>query len=293
METKVQMNIFKLTENIIGKVNEDTTSGAISYLPSGFVDVRQAIRSLTKFKPRWKIEVLEDSGNYNVDFEKQLNIVVPKAHYGHFNQKVLKVDGLNEVDLSSILNEDKNLALNKVYRELNNTLSSSLKSNPKIYSVGRSVDRWNHLFKKSTYLPIEAPTAIQYDFDVSVKKLGKQIRDIYQDRLGRLQLLIEAIKETQPLNAFEPFNSLSYIYGVRVQSVEEKVVLILTSTVSTSFEPSQELIIKDRGILEKLRGYKNIKILNETVFPTNQLFDIQFFKDLSDLLEGKYEGAEM
>jgi hypothetical protein len=289
MQIKVQMNIFQLTENIQRKVNEDTTSGSISYLPSGFVDVRQAIRSLTKFKPRWKIEVLEDSGNYNVNFEKQLNIVVPKSHYTHFNQKVLKVEGLNEVDLSSILNEDKVANLNRTYKELNVVLSNQLRSNPKIYSVGRSINKWNHIFRKSKYLPMETPTAIQYDFDTSIQKLGKQIREIYQDDLGKLEALIEAIRETQPLNAFEPFNSLSYIYGVKIESVEEKTVLVLTSTVNTAFEPSQELIVKDKEVLEKLKGYKNIKILNETVFPMNQLFDIQFFRDLSDLLEGKLD----
>jgi hypothetical protein len=68
-------------------VNEATTGSSISYVPGGFTSVTKALSPLKKQKVEWGIKVVDNKDIYDVSFEDQLLVRVPKKSWGEFSQK--------------------------------------------------------------------------------------------------------------------------------------------------------------------------------------------------------------
>jgi hypothetical protein len=91
------MRYFEVLDNIIygireEKVDELTDSSAIAYLPSGFRSVQKALKTLSKMKKDWNVQVIEQEGRRIVDLEGQLEIVVDNNDWDDFVERKLLTD---------------------------------------------------------------------------------------------------------------------------------------------------------------------------------------------------------
>ena len=267
-------------------LNEDTSSGNISYLPSGFISMRQTIAGLAGLKSKWKVEVLEKEKDYDVNFEDQLSIIVPKIHYQHFNDNVIKVHNVSEVDLKNILNE----AISDEFSKLIKLLTTTLRENPQVSNAVETYNAWVAKFKYSNPQPLSEKVLINLrNYDKEVVKVTKEIEKRYSQNRGYLEMLLGRVQESTPLNSLKYLNEFIFIVCGRVMSKLEEVNLQFEVGVNLSFQPIQVITVlsKDDAILEKMKEIKGVKVVRNQIFPMGGTFSFEIFDTLKKLILGE------
>jgi len=291
------MNIGRIVE----KIQENTAGGdianavtnngnpSVAYLPGSFTNMKNSLRSLSVVKKQWDINVIENEGTLDVNFEDALSISVPRKAFEEFNTKVINVIDNKQIDLTSMVNEARTEMVHKLYSKLNRLFTANLRTNPPIRKTLITMNYWLSLFNDSVYLPMNSTVIQLNDFDNEVRSLIKRIENIYEDDIGNLEMLSSAISQKRPLGAFEPFSEYDYLIGTRIRSVYNGIETILELTVSNSLVMTQSMYIESKSILAELEAYKSVKVLNSLVFPVGQAFNPSIFKEIKDLIDGLEE----
>lgn len=280
------INIFDLTDHIISDLKEDTVSSDIAYIPGGITTTKQALRALASNKPNWKIDILESDKDYSVDFEGQLKIKIPKEHYSHFNDNVLKIIGLTEADLSGVLNEATQEELNTVYDELTKALTVELKD---IFIVENSlflINSWKRIFG-GQYISLENKPLITFsNYDGDVSNLVNRIKRDYGDNIGDMEMVIEAIRNKTPLSSLDIFADYDYLVGTRISSIYNGIKMVFDIAVNMSFKPIQAIWIDDVEVIGEMNYYrKYVKPLHRTLLPVSGQFTPSVFEAIQDVIE--------
>lgn len=279
-------NIFDLTDSIIQDLKEETSSADISYIPDGFLNTKTILRAMAGKKTNWKVDILEDGDEYKVNFENRLKIKIPKKDYEHFNTNVLDLKGLKEANLTCILNEAFTDQVNTVADELTRTLTVDLR---KIFEIEQSiflVSAWHRLFGGEFTGVANKPLIRISNYDKDVLVLVKKIKDWYGDDVGQMEMVIEAIKEKNPLNSYDVFATHEYIVGERISSNVDGNRLILEIAVNSSFQPVQTIWVDNPEIIEEMSYYnKYVKASNKNIYPVNKMFNVSIFEALKDVVD--------
>jgi hypothetical protein len=290
-------NIGPIVEKIMSRVREDaavgmvagqTTSGnpSVAYLPGGFSNMKNMLRSLSPVKKQWKIEVLEKDEHYHVMFEDALNIIVPKTAYDEFNTKVLQVSGKKDIDLTEMINEARSEDIHRLYDRLTHVLTIDLRDNRQVRRTLVLMNYWLTVFNNSKFLPMSGQVAIQLNtYDKSIRDLVDRIKDIHTDDIGNIEMLIDTIRDDRPLNAFEPFAEYEYLVGCRIQSDYNGIILILELSVNMAIVPTQTIYIESQEVLDELESYRTIKVLKDMVFPIGEMFKPAIFHNIRDIID--------
>ena len=281
--------------DIIDKLRQDetTTSDAIAYIPSGFSTMSRALKTLSRMKKHWKIDIEEGEEQYRVRFDDNvLEVTVVKEHWMDFMQRVLGVAATPAkaftLDIGQYLKEAKDEDLGKAGRELHTSLYSMLVKDP-IKNAGGNISAWNNTFKHLRH-STGNNVLIRYEkMNDDVRALYNSLRKMYDDDLGTLELLSSALDEQRPLGTFEGFDQKEFLIGTRIESSHEGVPIAYETLVDMTFVPREHIVIQDQDVLDELEGTKGLKIATNTVFPTGKTFSPKHFKAVKDAIDDTIE----
>ena len=285
----------ELADHIMNKLNETvaetTVSANVAYLPGGFSKVSSALKTLARAKTKWKIEVLEDADEFNVQFEQDLGIKIPRQHWQSFSNDFGEILQTGVLSLESQLKEAEEDNQEKLLVELKSNFLKLLSRDP-IKTIDQQISKWVSLFPKSTSQAstgsaISAKSS-RKDIELLVGKLSR----VYKDDTGYLELLTTALKNKEPLNAFEELKKYDYLYATKIKSVYEGVHMKLQGDINLSFDLNMSIYIENQQVLDELGDAKSVKVVGKQVLPVGNRFPKRFFKYLKDTIIDIEEKAE-
>jgi len=295
------MSYFGLINHIVGNnlnhkgkiksgvLNEVTTMGAISYLPSHLGMVKAKIADLAKKKKDWQIEILEDEGSKEVSFEDELRVIVPNEHWDSFCSIFDgTLDNNAYLNLNTILNETMEEEMETLRRELRVALAS-LYDGPEFRQLNQSSSTWRWRFGVVRYVTkekIKSPVTQENRLE-DIQVLYRRLLEQYGEDRGGLEMMIEAIKEKSPLNTFRIFKDYDFLYATRIFSRYQKVEMYFEATVDTAYYLNETILIpKDEELLDKIEEEsQEVKVVRSIVYPKGGKFTSKFLRILSDIIE--------
>jgi hypothetical protein len=276
----------KVYEDTVGGMVAPVQAGDIAYLPGGFTSMRNSIRSLSVFKHKWNIDVLEEGDGYGIYFEKDLRITVPKSAYEEFNNKVLKVHGVKQIDLSRLINEATEELAGQLYAKISRLLSVDLKIEDPMAKTLMTIHGWQRAFPRSRFIPTSNVAISMENFDRDVEKLMQKLHRIYKDEVGNLQILIKDLEDRRAMSTAKPFSSYAYLAGSKVHTNYEGVEMILEAYVDKTMIPSQKITIDDEAVVDEVEGLRTSKAVGNTIYPNGLVFTAGFFAGIKEVIDG-------
>jgi len=279
------MSIADMVNSIIEGLEEMTSMANIAYLPSGFVDVKKALKTLSKQKKDWDLEILEDDEEYNLNFEGGLIITVPKEHWEDFNTKFGSPLESGVLCLGSFLSEALDDDIKKLAVEFKSELNKMLGKEP-FKTVKQQIVKWIATFPRHGFDTTDDCPIFYHTTSKCIQLLTDRTLRAYGDDRGYLEVLINAIKENQPLNAFEGFKDDSYLYCGIVKSTYENVRMTYETHVNLAFEVDTSIYIDNIDVVDELEAdVKTIKAVKNMIYPMGNRFEKRFFKRIKDTIE--------
>ena len=273
--------INRFVEKIQQEVDEETTTASISYLPGAFSSVRSMVRSLSRLKKQWGVDVVEGENGYKVMFEDALVVEVPKESYDEFNRKVVKVAGVKMVDLSSVLNEAIREITENKFARLYTAMTKYLKGHKNVTGTLAMAEYWMRTFPKTKIVNAEEKSAINVmNFDVDSRKFIELLKSTVD--LGTIDMMIDAFEGGRQAPEIE---GLSHLIGVKLESVYNTVPLVLEMYVDSSLKPIQSVYVDDEEVLDEIDQLSQVRAVYRRVFPVGSVFTPGFFGGLKQLID--------
>jgi len=273
------MNLNEFSTRIVRYLKEDTTSANISYIPGGFSSTRSAIAALSKVKKDWNITILDQGDLYEVAFENSLKIGINKEDYKEFNEKVLQIEGLTQIDLTQMLNEEVNTFTEDTVAETQIALTEKLVRIPQVQVILKSVAAWKREFPGSVVQPYPKCAISTSTYYKDVEKISKQLAA--SGEIGNMQLIVDGIENATALNTVPPLSQYEYLVGDIFKSTYEGIPLEFHSFVNLSFRVTQFIIVENEALLDELEYYSRIiKIAGTVVYPIQGIFNNTFFGNI-------------
>jgi len=268
---------------------EATTMDAISFLPSQLGVVRDKIKSLAKLKRDWGIEILEDDQSKTLKIEDVLSIKVPKKYWEKFLSIFDGKLGNNTtcLDLGSIINETIEEELKDLREKLKPALVDMFNRHP-FKDVDRLASLWRTWFRIESFRTRDNKgPLISYERKLKdIQRLVGDLLDEYGDDRGHLEMLLEDIKERDNLSTYEVFKSYDFLYGTRMQSRLEEIVLVFEALVDPTYNVIQSIYVGDDDVLDKIEeDIRSVKRVGKVLYPTGEGFTSSLFRQLREIIE--------
>ena len=278
---------MNLMDKMLYRTNETTTMSNVTFLPSGFGHIRTMIQTLAKKKQDWNIDILEKDDGRHVIFEDDLSIIVPYQYWNDFSTMFDDCLASGHVGLGKYLREAMDSEIDELKEELKPLLTEMFNSDSS-RQLDRTVNQWRSRFGVKKYMPTNSLVRFE-DKLRDIQKLTAKVLDVYGQDIGNLQLLLEALRNGDPLNSFQVFRQRDYVYGTRVYSESSRVPLILEATVDMAHMLTQSIVVEDSEVLDELQTIRGIKVVRNVVYPAGESFDPRFFRELQDAVQGPSE----
>lgn len=267
---------------------EATTMDAVSFIPAHMGAVRSRIKKLSKMKQKWGLEILEDDdGNKDVRIEKALRIIVPNEHWDEF-QGMFEGELNNDayLNLNTLLNEAMEDDFTKMRDELKPTLIEMFNSE-EFSSLDKTIQVW-----KGRFGIVEIITN-KNNVLVKLSRRGRDIQKLVGDLLhayrkdrGGLEILLNDIKTKSPLSSHEIFKKYGFLYGSRVASRFNDVLLIFEAAIDPAFIASETIYIDNDAVLDEIEDeITTVKRVGNVLYPADDKFDVSFFATLQQVIE--------
>jgi hypothetical protein len=276
--------------DLVNHIMEDTTTSAdIAYLPGGFEPVQQWFKKLKKTKAKWGTTVIDAPSMYEVQFEHELTVRVPKEHWEEFSSHVggLKV-GMNEVDLGQYVMEAKAEEFGYLWTDIEDALGSIFE-NKVVLDTNDDVQSWMGIFGGA---PMNVSREAAMDFsttDADADIILKRIRKEYAEEPGDLQMLIDALKDKKPLRSFDVLNDYDYLIGSRIESGTEYGKIIFEAFVDLLFKPTEKIYVENEAVLEALEEEHGVKVVKKNIYPVGDKFPAGFFQKIKTVIKDMEE----
>ena len=203
---------------------------------------------------------------------------------GNLTKKKKKVEDC--VNPESMINEQRSELIHNLYNKLTRVMTVDLRDNKQVKRTIVLLNYWLSLFPQSKYLPMSSPVAVNLgSYDRSIRDLIDRVKNIYTDDIGNLEMMMNAIRNDMPLNAYEPFAEFDYLVGVRVQTQYDKIIMILELTINMAMVPTQSMYLESSDVLEELGAYRTVKVLRDMVFPVGQMFQPSVFHNIKNIID--------
>jgi hypothetical protein len=288
------MNYNNLVERII---SEEATGGmvapvtahdgniSIDYLPGGFISAKEWFKKLSQLKKVWKLEVLENGGQYNLKLENY-NIAIPKQSYKEFNEKVYNIIGKNEIDLTQIINEALREDVDTVYLKLEQLIKGKLLTERAIAQTIIIRNAWLQKFPIHINLKLDTSTLIDLNhYNESIAGLLGNIKEIYKDDLGKLEMLTSTMEKGGSLSNFKPFSDYINLVGAKIQSDCRDVKLVLEIEVDLSKTPAQSIEIDSEVVVDDIDAHNAVKVVGNKLYPKGTMFTPFLFTLIKDTIK--------
>lgn len=270
------------------RLREATTMNAISFIPAHMGVVKSQVKKLAKTKQKWGMEILEDDeGNKDVRIEDALRIIVPNKHWEQFQEMFNgELNNDSYLNLGSLLNE----AIEDDIKELRDDLKPSLLAmfGEEEFSVlDKSVHAWQGRFGIKEIITNKNNVLIKLSRKGrDIQKLAGDLLHAYKKDRGGLEIILNDIKTKAPLSSHEIFKKYGYLYGSRVASRYNDVLLILESVIDMSFIPSETIYIDDEAVLDAIEDeVTSVKRVGNVIYPADDKFDVNFFATLQNMID--------
>ena len=282
----------EIVEGIRQRVDEETTSANIAYLPGGFVPVHKAFTAMAKVKKTWGINVLDKESDYHLHVEDKLKITVPKKHLHTFKQESGINDfGAKEIDLSKYTVESVHEAQNdqayntELINQIEDALYESLAKSP-IIVMEEDLDAWSVKFP-GRYLPVRKAFMNSNSMHDDIQD-GMHMIDlkVSEDR-GELELILDSLKKQQNMSRYDVFNSYQYVWAGVVESFYRGTKLIFECLADQSFGMTERIYVNNRDVLDELKGTTLVKIGKGVIYPSGGRFQQNFFITLKNAIDGQ------
>ena len=296
------MNMFNLATKLqeveqVRRVRliEATTMDAVTYLPAQLGVVRAKVKGLAKRKQKWGLEILEDDdGNKDVRIEDALRIIVPKEHWDSFQE--MFVGNLNNnsyLNLSELLTE----AMEDELKDLRANLKPSLfemYNEQRFNSLDKTIKVWQGRFGINRIVTNRGKIIVTSEHKGrDIQQLYGKLLRIYEEDRGGLEMLIADMENSRPLGAYDVFKKYDYLYGSRAVSEHLDVKLIFEANIDMAFMASQSVYIDDEEVLDEVEDeVATVKRVGNVIYPSNEMFDVNFFDILHNIIEEIDERSE-
>lgn len=291
------MNIL---DKMLHKSDEATTMSNITYLPSGLGVIKAMMRTLAKKKQYWDIDILEQEKGRKVVFEDDCSIFVPHQYWNDFamlfdscwndfSMSVSECLKSKKLNLGKYLKEAMEEDLEELKEELK-PLLIQMYNNDSFRQLDRTVNQWRSRFGVKDYQRTDSLVRFE-DKLRDIQKLTIKIMDVYGNDRGNLELLLEALRNGEPLNTFHVFRQRDFLYGVRVYSQYSKMPLIFEASVDMAHMLVQSIIVEDEDVLDEIQQNRSVKVVRNIIYPVGESFDSRFFRELQDATQGPMEGG--
>jgi hypothetical protein len=268
----------KLESRFNKKMNEATTMGAISYLPTQVGVVKSAIHGLKKKKDKWNLEIREDENSRVVRFEDELEIQVPKEHWDSFQEMFdskLRDNSYLEFsvpldDSIDMMTEDK--VLTRRLDELKLRVGK-IYSHPAFQTAMGVVERWKANFQGDDILD----ESIAVFNLASVSRSLDEVLDNFTedvDDLGHLDMLIQALDES----------SLQHgsmrLAGARIHSSYNDVEMIFEVSLGSDQFNMYSIKFSDDEVVDSLEeAVVGLRRVGNVIFPRGGMLDERLGSD--------------
>lgn len=282
--------VFDLNMKKIMILNETTGQDAVAFIPAHLGVVKARVADLAKKKKDWKIEVLEQDDNKEVQFEDSLRVIVPNEHWDSFCSIFdNSVSNNSYLNLTSLLNETMEEEMQDLRRELRVALAH-LYDESEFRKLNQSSGTWKWRFGVVSYDTRKKNTGIvvsQENKAEGIQKLYGRLLEVYGDDRGNLEMIIEAIKDKRPLNAYDIFKGYDFLYGTRIHSRYQGVNLYFEALVDPSYHLSETIFVpKSDDLLDKIQEEsREVKVVRSVIYPKGGVFTPRFLRVLSDTIE--------
>lgn len=257
-----------------------TTTDNVEYLPSGFGRVKQKLKSLSKKKIDWVVDIKELDERFSVNFENVLCISVAKDLWESF-VKDLRLDireGVvvlesrdyideNKVRLSWLIEEEAPVAIKEACDRVSLMLQSVI--SPGIECVDRQVGLWESVFDTGVRLQA-GPSLIKGALSESI---SEYLRNEYEDDLGGLECFEWDLERGCLDNLI-----CESIFSCRIQDVSGLIYEVLLD---------RELNIKESvlGVGKRLdESLSGVRVVgNGLILPEGRVFSEDSFKNLKNI----------
>jgi len=281
--------VEETTGGMIGPVTSQGNP-SVAYLPGGFSTMKNMLKSLSPIKRKWKLEVLESEGNYDLKIEDAIDIKIAKKDYKEFNEKVYNVVGQKELNLTGLLNEGRAEEAQQLHVKIAQILKNKITSNSISKQSIVLMNYWISLFPNSKFVSINNLAAISLNkINSSIADISKSIQELYSEDVGQLEIILAALEKNQPLNTFEPFSNYEYLMGAKISSVYNGINLELTLLINVAMVPVEYIITSDEDLLNELSAYRTLRVVKGKIYPGNLMFNPGTFENLKkniDDIEG-------
>lgn len=282
-----------------GPIPETTFASDINFLP-GYFDksCKPMLKTLARLQKTWQISVLDDGSNVNVGFGKEAVVRVPKEYIAEFASKAFfgwsEQDGLYPnmlIELSDDLCEAVTPAvlIDELVLKIGDALLHLLHKDSLL-------DAYNDLlgFKKEfdrnyTAQPIK-DVLLRVDteqvFNRDLELLKAKLKQTYSGDQGSLEMILEAIREKQPLHSFDVFQHTKFLYGFTAQVRLGAPAVTYIWTVDMNYAVSEKLIVAGESadaILSGLSKLTYVKVTDNMVYPVGPVFRGEIWRDLHGL----------
>jgi hypothetical protein len=262
-------------------LQEETTMNNISFLPCHVGVVRAALVDLSKQESDWGIQVLEgEDGVKTVQFGNALKISVPHQHWDTFQEMFTgAIDNDAYLNLATILNEQQD----EVLRDLRKQLKPELM---RLYTtwifdeVERNINRWRARFGVYTFEPQDVVVAYD-DKKRQLQHTYNRLLSVYGQDRGNLEMLVEALRNKEPLNSFHVFRDKDFLFGTRIKSKFRGIIMMFEATVDQTYTRSETVYVDSEEVLEEIvTTMRNVKVVGNVIYPASEGFENTFFRQL-------------
>jgi hypothetical protein len=279
-----------MVESVKSRVDEETASSDIAYLPSGFVPIQKAFTAMAKVKKRWGLNVLDKESDYHLHVEDKLKISVPKKHLHTFKQESGINDfGAKEIDLSRYTAESVSVIEEQSYNtslinQVEDAFYELLAKSP-ISALDEDLFVWSEKLP-GRYLPVKKALMnvdmIEEDIDSAMKQIELKLSD---DR-GELELLLSALQTQKNMARFDVFGSFKYLWAGVVESNYKGAKVIFECLAGMDFAMSEKIyVLNNRAVLDTLERTTLVKIKKNVIYPVGGRFQQNFFITLKNAID--------
>jgi len=112
-----------------------------------------------------------------------------------------------------------------------------------------------------------------------------RLKEALPYELGENEMILDAISNKQSLSRFEYTNEYPYLYGGKLKAVMNGVTLTYDGYIESGYNEFEQITIDDSDVIKLIDDeLVGIKISGNTIFPTNQRFDDNFYTELKDII---------
>jgi hypothetical protein len=274
-------------------LNEATTISDIAYLPSSVGAVKAALQSLAKMKKDWGIEILEDKEGKKVVFEDAVSIYVPHTCWNDFSTLFDWNDQKTVVGLQRYLAEAFEKDLQMLQSELKVALTRMFSSEP-FEALNMDVDLWKARFgvvKRDAVNKVAV--SVEYK-EKDIEALDAMLQQSFKDTRGNFEMLINALRNQEPLTAFKVFQKYSFLYGTRLYSKLDQINLIYEAVIDFTYLPQLSIMIDDQDVVDAIEEQvRDIKVVKNVIFPQGNSFGNATFREIQMVIENIDEKEDL